>query len=57
MVALEEVGDFTLAEFGVTELTGGGRTAQNEICTFLRAIGGALVGEDQLLQSIVSINH
>jgi hypothetical protein len=43
MVALEEVSDFTLAEFGVTELTGGGSTAQNEICTFLRAIGGTLV--------------
>ena len=55
--ALEEVGDFTLAEFGVTELAGGGGTAQNEICTFLRAIGGALVGEDQLLQSILSIIH
>ena len=57
MVALEEVSDFTLAEFGVTELTGGGSTAQNEICTFLRAIGGTLVWEDQLLQSILSIIH
>ena len=57
MVALEEVSDFTLAEFGVTELTGRGSTAQNEICTFLRAIGGTLVWEDQLLQSIISINH
>ena len=57
MVALEEVGDFTLAEFGVTELTGGGRTAQNEICTFLRAKSGALVGEEQLLQTKISINH
>ena len=57
MVALEEVSDFTLAEFGVTELTRGGSTAQNEICTFLRAIGGTLVWEDQLLQSILSIIH
>ena len=57
MVALEEVSDFTLAEFGVTELTGRGSTAQNEICTFLRAIGGTLVWEDQLLQSILSIIH
>ena len=57
VVALEEVSDFTLAEFGVTELTGGGSTAQNEICTFLRAIGGTLVWEDQLLQSILSIIH
>ena len=57
MVALEEVSDFTLAEFGVTELTGGGSTAQNEICTFLRALGGTFVWEDQLLQSILSIIH
>ena len=57
VVALEEVGDFTLAEFGVSELAGGGGTAKIEICTFLRAKGGALVREDQLLQSIGTINH
>jgi hypothetical protein len=43
VVALEEVSDLALAEFGVTEFTGRGGTAQNEICTFLRAIRGALV--------------
>jgi hypothetical protein len=43
MVALKEVSNFSLAEFGVTEFTGGSSTAQNKICTFLRAIRGALV--------------
>ena len=43
MVALKEVSNFSLAEFGVTEFTGRGGTAQNEIGTFLRAIRGALV--------------
>jgi len=33
MVALQKVGDFSLAEFGVTELSGGGGTAQNELTT------------------------
>jgi len=43
VVALEEISNLALAEFGVTKFTGRGGTAQNEICTFLRAIRGSLV--------------
>ena len=53
VVALEEVGDLALAELGVSQLAGGGRAAQNEVSTLFRAVRGPLVGEDQLLQSVV----
>ncbi len=52
MVALQEVGDLAFAEFGVSELSGGGGAAQNELTTLSRAVRGALVGEDQLLDTI-----
>ena len=35
VVALEEVGNFALAKFGVAELSCGGGSAQNELCALL----------------------
>ncbi len=53
MVALKEVSDFALAEFGITKFSGGGRTAQNKLGTLLTADLRTLVRKDQLLYAIV----
>ena len=52
VVALKEVGNLALAKFGVTELSSGGGAAQNELCALFRAVLRALIGVDQLLQTI-----
>jgi hypothetical protein len=43
MVALKEVSDFALAQFGLSELSRGSGTAQNEVSTLFGAIRGTLV--------------
>jgi len=55
VVALKEVGDFALAEFGVAEFASRGGTAEHEFTTLSRTVRGALVGVDQLLNSIQTI--
>ena len=55
VVALKEVGDFALAEFGVAEFASRGGTAEHEFTTLSRTVRGALVGVDQLLNSKQSI--
>ena len=51
MVALKEVCDFALAQFGLSKFSSRSGTAQNEVSTLFGAIRGALVREDQLLKS------
>ena len=46
VVALKEIGDLPLAQFGVTELARRGRAAQNELSSLLRAWLRALVWID-----------
>jgi hypothetical protein len=55
VVALKEVGDFALTEFGIAELSSGGGTAEHKFTTLSRTVRGALVGIDQLLNSIQTI--
>ena len=51
MVALEEVGDLALAQFGVTKLARGGCAAQHKLSALLRACLRALIRIDQLLDA------
>lgn len=43
VVALKEIGNFALAELGVSEFACGCGTAQNEISTLFGAVRGTLV--------------
>ena len=52
VVALEEVGDSPLAEFGVTQLAGGGRPAKHELSALFRAVLRTLIRIEQLLDTI-----
>ncbi len=56
VVALKEVGNFALAELGVTKLSSGGCTAEHKFTTLSWAVRGALVSVDQLLDSIIIIH-
>ena len=55
VVALKEVRDLSLTEFGVTKLTSGCSSAENKFSTFFGAGNCALVGVDQLFDSILVI--
>jgi hypothetical protein len=51
VVALEEVSNLPLAQFGVTQLPSGRRAAQNELSPLFRAGSGSLVGVYELLET------
>ena len=56
MVALKEVCDLSLTEFGVTEFACRSSSAENKFSTFFGAGHCALVGVDQLFDSILVID-
>jgi hypothetical protein len=51
VVALEEVGDFALADLRVAVGTSGRGPAESEFSLFGGAVGGTLVGEKKALDS------
>ena len=55
MVALKEVGNFALAELGITKLASGSGPAEHELTTLLCAVLRALVHIQQLLNTIHEI--
>ena len=50
MVALQEVGDLTLAEFGVSQLAGGCGSAQSELGAFFSTCLCTLISKDELFE-------
>jgi hypothetical protein len=56
VVALKEISDFPLAQFGIAKFPSGCGPAQNELSALLRAVLRTLVSEEQLLQTMFFIN-
>lgn len=55
MVALEEVGDFVLAGFGVSHVARGGGAAKLELVLLCEAGLGTLERVEQLIEGVVSV--